>query len=64
MGAVFAFASAATDIGAAPPEAVATGMRRTFLVAALLIVGALAIGVGSHVLAARRSLAGASPRAI
>jgi len=43
MGAVFAFASATADITTAPPEAVATGMRITFAVAALLIVAALAI---------------------
>jgi MFS family permease len=46
MGAVFALASATTDITAAPPEAVATGMRITFAVAAALIVIALAIAVG------------------
>ena len=55
MGAVFAFASAATDITTAPPEAVATGMRITFAVAAVLIVAALAIAAGSRVLATRPS---------
>jgi len=58
MGAVFALASATTDITTAPPEAVATGMRVTFAVAAILIVGALAIAVGSRALATRRSLPG------
>jgi len=48
MGAVFALAAATTDITTAPPEAVATGMRITFAVAALLIVVALAIAVGSR----------------
>jgi len=48
MGAVFAFASATTDITTASPEAVATGMKVTFAVAAILIVGALAIAVGSR----------------
>ncbi|NJM11562.1 MAG: MFS transporter [Synechococcaceae cyanobacterium SM1_2_3] len=48
MGAVFALASAATDITAARPEAVATGMRVTFAVAAILIVVALAIAVGTY----------------
>ncbi len=48
MGAVFAFASAATDITTAHPEAVATGMRRTFMVAAVLIAVALALAVGTH----------------
>ena len=43
MGAVFALASATTDITTASPEAVATGMRSTFAVAAILIVIALAI---------------------
>jgi EmrB/QacA subfamily drug resistance transporter len=47
MGAVFALASAATDITTARPEAVATGMRITFAAAAILIVVALAIAVGS-----------------
>jgi EmrB/QacA subfamily drug resistance transporter len=48
MGAVFALASAAVDITAASPEAVATGMRITFAVAGVLIVIALAIAVGSR----------------
>jgi EmrB/QacA subfamily drug resistance transporter len=48
MGAVFAYASAAADIMATRPEAVATGMRITFAVAAMLIVVALAIAVGSY----------------
>jgi hypothetical protein len=43
MGTVFAFGSAASDITTAPPEAVATGMRITFAVAAALLVVALAI---------------------
>lgn len=51
MGAVFALASATTDITAARPEAVATGLRVTFAVAAILIVVALAIAVGSRALA-------------
>ncbi|MFF5210147.1 MFS transporter [Streptosporangium sp. NPDC000396] len=55
MGAVFALASATTDITTAGPEAVAAGMRTTFAVAAILIVVALAIAVGSRALA-RRSL--------
>lgn len=53
MGAVFAFASATTDITTARPEAVAAGMRITFAVAAVMIVIALAIAVGSRALAAR-----------
>lgn len=58
MGAVFAFASATIDITTARPEAVATGMRTTFAVAAILIVVALIIAVGSRVLATRPSLPG------
>lgn len=52
MGAVFALASATVDITTANPGAVATGMRITFAVAAILMVVALAIAVGSRVLAA------------
>lgn len=48
MGAVFALAAATIDITTAPPEAVATGMRITFAVAAILIVVALAIAAGTH----------------
>ena len=56
MGAVFALASATIDITTARPEAVATGMRITFAVAAILIVVALAIAVGSRALTTRPSL--------
>jgi NhaP-type Na+/H+ and K+/H+ antiporter len=56
MGAVFALASATIDITTARPEAVATGMRITFAVAAMLIVGALTIAVGSRGLVTRPSL--------
>lgn len=48
MGAVFAFAAATTDITMARPEAVATGMRITFAVAAALIVIAIAIVAGAY----------------
>ena len=48
MGAVFALASATSDVTTAHPEAVATGMRITFAVAVLLIVVALAIAAGSY----------------
>ena len=58
MGAVFARASATTEIGAALPEAVAAGMRITFAVAAGLIAVALAIAVGSRALGARPPVAG------
>jgi EmrB/QacA subfamily drug resistance transporter len=43
MGAVFALASGATDVGTAPAGAVATGTRVTFAVAAVLVVVALGI---------------------
>jgi EmrB/QacA subfamily drug resistance transporter len=55
MGAVFALASATSDITSAPAEAVATGMRITFGVAAMLIAVALVFAVGSHALATRRT---------
>ncbi|MBI3803472.1 MAG: MFS transporter [Nitrospirae bacterium] len=58
MGALFALASATTDIATARPDAVAAGMRITFAVAAVLIVVALAIAVGSRALATRASDAG------
>jgi EmrB/QacA subfamily drug resistance transporter len=48
MGAVFAVASATADSMTARPQAVATGMRITFAVAATLIVVALTIAIGSH----------------
>lgn len=48
MGAVFACGSAASDIATAPPEAVATGMRITFAVAAALVVLALTIAAGVY----------------
>jgi hypothetical protein len=53
MGAVFALASATIDITTTHPEAVASGMRITFAVAAALIVVALAVAVGSRALATR-----------
>jgi hypothetical protein len=55
MGAVFAIASGASDIAAAAPEAVATGMRVAFAVAAALMSGALLVAIGSRALAARRA---------
>ncbi len=55
MGAVFAAASATTDMMTARPEAVAAGMRTTFAVAATLIIGAITIASRSRVLAERPS---------
>lgn len=51
MGAVFAAASATSDIMAAQPGAVAAGMRTTFAAAAGLVVVAITVAAGSHALA-------------
>jgi EmrB/QacA subfamily drug resistance transporter len=56
MGAVFALASATSDITTAHSEAVAAGMRITFAITAVMIAAALAIMIGSRVLAIRPSL--------
>ncbi len=56
MGAVFAHGSAASNFITAPSEAVAAGMRITFIVASVLVVAALAVAVGSHARATRPSL--------
>lgn len=56
MGAVFAVASATNDMAAAGPDAVGAGMRVTYAVAAILIVGALGVAVGGRALVARRAL--------
>jgi EmrB/QacA subfamily drug resistance transporter len=48
MGAVFAISSATIDITTAHPDAVATGMRSTFAVAAILIVVAITIAMGAY----------------
>ncbi|WP_345704285.1 hypothetical protein [Kitasatospora paranensis] len=61
MGAVFSLAAAtadgtrnmATDVTTAHPAAVAAGMRITFAVAALLILGALALTVAGRARARR-----------
>jgi EmrB/QacA subfamily drug resistance transporter len=57
MGAVFAFASATTDITTAPPEALANGLRVTFAVAAILVVVALALAAQTGRRLRRRALA-------
>ncbi|OHX12693.1 MFS transporter [Chromobacterium sphagni] len=54
MGAVFAAASASDGGGMASAQAVASGMRTTFAVAAGLIAAALAIATASQALARRR----------
>jgi EmrB/QacA subfamily drug resistance transporter len=56
MGAVFALASGVIDITTVPADAVATGMRVTFLLAAGLVLAALAISVGIRAFATRPSL--------
>lgn len=48
MGAIFALASGTIDIATARPGAVATGMRLTFVAAAILIVVALVIALGTY----------------
>lgn len=48
MGVVFALGSGTSDITSAPPEAVAAGMRVTFMVAAALIIVALVLIVGTR----------------
>jgi MFS family permease len=50
MGAIFALASATNDVTTARPEAVSTGMRVTFAVAAILLVVAAGIALGSRAL--------------
>ncbi|GGC94004.1 MFS transporter [Undibacterium terreum] len=55
LGAVFAAASAAPDIATAQPEAVATGMQISYAVAALVVVGALAIALASRRYASRQA---------
>ncbi|WP_018013273.1 MFS transporter [Sinorhizobium medicae] len=50
MGAIFAFASAA-DVAAAPAGTVSAGMRVTFAVAGVLVIGALLIALRSRALA-------------
>ncbi|WP_331767037.1 MFS transporter [Embleya sp. NBC_00896] len=57
MGAVFALASATSDVTTARPEPVATGMRITFAVAGILIVLAIAIAIGGRALSRRASSA-------
>jgi EmrB/QacA subfamily drug resistance transporter len=61
MGAVFALASATVDIATAQPEAVATGMRITFAVAAVLMAVALGIAVSAHGRTLARGMQSATP---
>ena len=57
MGAVFAWASNASDIATAPPESVASGMRITFGAAAALVALAIAIALRGQRVVVRRHLA-------
>jgi EmrB/QacA subfamily drug resistance transporter len=61
MGAVFAVASGTINITTAHPDAVATGMRITFAVAAILLVVALAIAVGTYRLTSRNDVIKQAP---
>lgn len=54
MGAVFAFASSASDITTAQPQAVAAGLRTTFAVAASLVILAIGIAFASQRAAVHR----------
>ncbi|WP_244519795.1 MULTISPECIES: MFS transporter [unclassified Ensifer] len=56
MGAVFALASAASDIATAPPEAIASGMRVTFAVAAGLILLAIVVALAGRARTASSAL--------
>ncbi len=53
MGAVFTLSSATIDITTARAEAVASGMRTTFAVAAILVLLALAIAYVNHAISRR-----------
>lgn len=48
MGAVFTLASGTSDITAAPRAAVAAGMRRTFTIAAMLLIVALTLAIRTY----------------
>jgi hypothetical protein len=63
MGAVFAFGSGADDVATAHPEAILTGTRVTFAVAAVLSAAAFAIAVGTRGIPARLRLMGCAPKA-
>ncbi|MFJ4474346.1 MFS transporter [Streptomyces xanthochromogenes] len=58
MGAVFAFASSTDDVTTAGSGAVATGMRVTFAVAAVLVLAALALAATGRALTRRPARAG------
>ncbi|MEO6271094.1 MAG: MFS transporter [Lautropia sp.] len=58
MGAVFALSARTVDITTASPEAIDLGMRVTFAVAAVLVVVALAIALGSFAVLHRDNMKG------
>jgi len=60
MGGALAVASAASGMTTASPEAITTGRRVTFAIAAPMFAAALAIEIGSHVRATSAS-AGEAP---
>lgn len=55
MGAVYAFASATTEVAVAAPMAAAKGMQVTFMAASGLIAAALAITIVAHALGRRKA---------
>ena len=61
LGAVFAAASGADGIAAAPAEAVSTGMTVTFVVAAALVVSAIGIALAGRLVSARIAGRGIAP---
>lgn len=58
LGAVFAFASSASDLTMAAPGNIAAGMRGTFAVAAVLTVLAMALSGGRGAIAREVGAAG------
>lgn len=63
MGALFAVASRTADISRAEPAAVITGMRTTFAVATVLIIGTIALGEMAQRFARPRTRATLAARA-
>lgn len=64
MGAVFAAATGTSDVTLAAPEAVATGMRVTFALAAVLGTVGIATMAGGRALASQHSGEGAAPHGL
>ena len=53
MGAIFAFASGNAEQSAPGPEAAATGMQASFIVAGALVALAITLSIGSRLLSKR-----------